>query len=298
MEKKERKIILFSLFAGLVLLFIEIAMSIETNSQAMLMDALYDSIDIIIVALTLFLINLYHKPISEKKPFGFSQLESFFILLKTFMILALNVSIIINAVVLIVNGGREVDVTTISVFQFVLFIGNLVTWIMIRHFNKKINSPTIKAEVLSWKADVFYSIGLAFAFFMVQFLKGTKFNNLVLYFDQIVVIISGIIMLPDLLKVLKENITSVLLFAPSDELVSKIKSIVEKSLENMDAEILHYDIIKTGRKIWISIYFKTMNDILDDKQLKQKTLECSEKLNKQIGNVYFELVPDVENYYN
>ena len=273
-------------------------MSIETNSQAMLMDALYDSIDIIIVALTLFLINLYHKPISEKKPFGFSQLESFFILLKTFMILALNVSIIINAVVLIVNGGREVDVTTISVFQFVLFIGNLVTWIMIRHFNKKINSPTIKAEVLSWKADVFYSIGLAFAFFMVQFLKGTKFNNLVLYFDQIVVIISGIIMLPDLLKVLKENITSVLLFAPSDELVSKIKSIVEKSLENMDAEILHYDIIKTGRKIWISIYFKTMNDILDVKQLKQKTLECSEKLNKQIGNVYFELVPDVENYYN
>lgn len=298
MEKKERKIILFSLFAGLVLLFIEIAMSIETNSQAMLMDALYDSIDIIIVVLTLFLINLYHKPISGKKPFGFSQLESFFILLKTFMILALNVSIIINAVVLIVNGGREVDVTTISVFQFVLFIGNLVTWIMIRHFNKKINSPTIKAEVLSWKADVFYSIGLAFAFFMVQFLKGTKFNNLVLYFDQIVVIISGIIMLPDLLKVLKENITSVLLFAPSDELVSKIKSIVEKSLENMDAEILHYDIIKTGRKIWISIYFKTMNDILDVKQLKQKTLECSEKLNKQIGNVYFELVPDVENYYN
>lgn len=298
MEKKERKIILFSLFAGLVLLFIEIAMSIETNSQAMLMDALYDSIDIIIVILTLFLINLYHKPISEKKPFGFSQLESFFILLKTFMILALNVSIIINAIVLIINGGKEVDVTTISIFQFILFIGNLVTWIIIRHFNKKINSPTIKAEVLSWKSDVFYSLGLAFSFFMVQFLKETKFNILVLYFDQIVVIISGIIMLPDLLKVLKENITSVLLFAPSDELVSKIKSIVEKDLANMDAEILHYDIIKTGRKIWISIYFKTQKDTLDVKQLKEKTLECSEELNKQIGNVYFELVPDVENYYN
>lgn len=71
MEKKERKIILFSLFAGLVLLFIEIAMSIETNSQAMLMDALYDSIDIIIVVLTLFLINLYHKPISEKNHLDF-----------------------------------------------------------------------------------------------------------------------------------------------------------------------------------------------------------------------------------
>ncbi len=298
MKKTEKRTILFSLLAGIFLLCIGIVMSINTNSQAMLMDALYDSIDIVIVILTLLLINLYHRPISEKKPFGFFQLESFFILLKTFMILALNISIIINAMILIVNGGKEINPTTISVFQFILFIGNLITWLIIKHINNKINSPTIKAEVLAWKFDMLYSFGLAVVFFVIQFFRGTNFRNVILYFDQIVVIISSIIMLPDLFKILKENITSVLLFAPNDDLVDEIKNVVKENLSNTDMEVLHYDIIKTGRKVWISIYFKTSSNTVDIKQLKERTILCSEQLNKKIGSVYFELVPDVENYYN
>ena len=81
MQEKEKKAISFSLIAGIILLIIGIMMSIKTDSKAMLADALYDSIDIIIVFLTLFLIKLYHTPISEKKPYGFSQLESFFLLI-------------------------------------------------------------------------------------------------------------------------------------------------------------------------------------------------------------------------
>ena len=42
MQEKEKKAISFSLIAGIM-------MSIKTDSKAMLADALYDSIDIIIV---------------------------------------------------------------------------------------------------------------------------------------------------------------------------------------------------------------------------------------------------------
>ena len=272
-------------------------MAIKTDSKAMLADALYDSIDIIIVILTLFLVKLYHEPVSEKKLFGFSQLESFFLLIKTFMILALNVSIIINAVISIINGGKEIDIIIVSLFQFILFIGNLIVWLIIRNINKKINSPTVKAEVVAWKFDMIYSFGMAFAFFVIQALKETNFKSIIPYFDQIVVIISSIIMLPEVFKVLKENITSVLLFAPNKDLTDEIKSIIEKNLLNTNMKILHYDIIKTGRKTWISSYFKSSDNIVDITQLKEITTKCSEELNKRIGNIYFELIPDVENYY-
>lgn len=297
MQEKEKKAISFSLIAGIILLIIGIMMSIKTDSKAMLADALYDSIDIIIVFLTLFLIKLYHTPISEKKPYGFSQLESFFLLIKTFMILALNVSIIINAVISIINGGKEIDVVTVSLFQFILFIGNLIIWLILRNINKKINSPTIKAEVVAWKFDMIYSFGMAFAFFAIQILKGTSFKDVILYFDQIVVIVSSIIMFPELFNVLKENLTSVLLFAPNKDLTGEIKKTIDKNLLNTNMEILHYDIIKTGRKIWVSIYFKSSNNMIDITQLKEITLHCLKDLNEKIGNVYFELVPDVENYY-
>ena len=56
------------------------------------------------------------------------------------MILALNVSIIINAVISIINGGKEIDVVTVSLFQFILFIGNLIIWLILRNINKKINT--------------------------------------------------------------------------------------------------------------------------------------------------------------
>lgn len=297
MQEKEKKAISFSLIAGIILLIIGIMMSIKTDSKAMLADVLYDSIDIIIVFLTLFLIKLYHTPISEKKPYGFSQLESFFLLIKTFMILALNVSIIINAVISIINGGKEIDVVTVSLFQFILFIGNLIIWLILRNINKKINSPTIKAEVVAWKFDMIYSFGMAFAFFAIQILKGTSFKDVILYFDQIVVIVSSIIMFPELFNVLKENLTSVLLFAPNKDLTGEIKKTIDKNLLNTNMEILHYDIVKTGRKIWVSIYFKSSNNMIDITQLKEITLHCSKDLNEKIGNVYFELVPDVENYY-
>ena len=297
MQEKEKKAISFSLIAGIILLIIGIMMSIKTDSKAMLADALYDSIDIIIVFLTLFLIKLYHTPISEKKPYGFSQLESFFLLIKTFMILALNVSIIINAVISIINGGKEIDVVTVSLFQFILFIGNLIIWLILRNINKKINSPTIKAEVVAWKFDMIYSFGMAFAFFAIQILKGTSFKDVILYFDQIVVIVSSIIMFPELFNVLKENLTSVLLFAPNKDLTGEIKKTIDKNLLNTNMEILHYDIIKTGRKIWVSIYFKSSNNMIDITQLKEITLHCLKDLNEKIGNVYFGLVPDVENYY-
>lgn len=293
-KKKEKEAICFSLIAGIVLLIIEIIMSVITDSKAMLTDALYDSIDIIIVILTLFLIKLYNTPISEKKPFGFSQLESFFLLIKTFMILALNISIIINAIISILSGGKEIDIIAVSLFQFMLFIGNLIIWLIIRNFNKKVNSPTIKTEVIAWKFDMVYSFGMAFAFFVIQFLENTIFKNIIPYFDQVVVIISSIVMLPELFKVLKENITSVLLFAPNKVLTDGIKKIIEKHLLNYNMEILHYDIIKTGRKTWISIYFKVPNNIVDIMQLKEITIKCSKELNEKIGNIYFELVPDVE----
>ena len=296
-REKERSAICFSLIAGIILLVIGIIMAIKTDSKAMLADALYDSIDIIIVILTLFLVKLYHAPVSEKKPFGFSQLESFFLLIKTFMILALNVSIIINAVISIINGGKEINVITVSLFQFILFIGNLIVWLIIRNINKKINSPTVKAEVIAWKFDMIYSLGMAFAFFVIQALKETNFKSIIPYFDQIVVIISSIIMLPEVFKVLKENITSVLLFAPNKDLTDEIKDIIEKNLLNTNMKILHYDIIKTGRKTWISIYFKSSDNIVDITQLKEITTKCSEELNERIGNIYFELIPDVENYY-
>ncbi len=297
MKNKEKNIVVFSLVAGIVLLVIEFITALITNSQAMLMDALYDSVDTIIVIVTLFLIRIYQKPITEKKPFGYSQLESFFLLIKSFMILALNVNIIVGAIEIIIGGGKDINLNAISISQGILLILNLLTFVIIKRASKKIKSPTLKLEVVAWKSDVVYSASLAISFFLAGFLKGTSLEFLMRYFDQIVVIISGLIMFPDIIKAFKENMTSVLLFAPEDVLAN-IRKIVSNNLKDTKMKIKHLDVIKTGRKYWVSIYFENSSQFINVNELKEITDKCSKDLNKALGKVYFELVPDVKNYYN
>lgn len=292
LKNAEKKSMIISLIAGVILVVLEIIMAILTSSQVILVDAVYDSTDIIIVIITMFLIKLYHKPISEKKPFGYLQLESIFILIKSFMLLSVNISIIINAAIVISDGGKLVDIQKIYIFQFVLFILNLIIWLILKKLNKKVMSPTIKMEIISWKSDVFYSIGVTIAFVIANALKGTSFKFILPYFDQIVVIITTIIMFPDLIRVFKENFKSVLLFAPDEDIVKEIKIILNEQLKNTDMKIMHYDIIKTGRKIWISAYFEKSTELLNIKDLEKITTKCLKALDNKIENVYFELVPN------
>ena len=81
-EKNERDILLISFGAGVLFAIAEFIFSIFSHSQSALMDAAYDASELIIIVLTLFLTPLFHKPISEKRPYGFFQVESIFLTIK------------------------------------------------------------------------------------------------------------------------------------------------------------------------------------------------------------------------
>ena len=83
-ETTERKILLISFAAGLTFAIIEFFMGIYSHSQSVLMDAAYDASELLIIGFTLFLTPLFHKPITEKHPFGYLQVESIFVVYKSF----------------------------------------------------------------------------------------------------------------------------------------------------------------------------------------------------------------------
>ena len=89
-----KKILLLSFLAGVGFVVIELLYSIYSGSQSTLTDALYDAAELVFIVLLLFLTPLFHQPISEKHPYGFFQLESFFILIKSIMLLSVTVSVL------------------------------------------------------------------------------------------------------------------------------------------------------------------------------------------------------------
>ena len=79
--KWEKTILNISLIGSLIFLIAEIVVAIVTNSNAVFMDVVYDVADLIMIGPFILLIPLLYKKETEKRPYGFSQVESLFIMI-------------------------------------------------------------------------------------------------------------------------------------------------------------------------------------------------------------------------
>ena len=85
-EKQEQRILQISFWSGAGFVIAEFIMTLYSHSQSVLTDTVFDAVELLIIALTMFIVPLFYRPVSEKHPFGYSQLESIFIQLKGFMV--------------------------------------------------------------------------------------------------------------------------------------------------------------------------------------------------------------------
>lgn len=282
-QKTEKELLLLSFFAGLVLAIAELIFSIFSHSQSVLMDAVYDATELIFIALILFLTPLFYKPVSEKHPFGFFQVESIFLIVKGFMLLAVSVSVTAGVIESLLSGGNPVDGLQIAMFQFFQAIVSIVIYTVMRKRNTALCSPTVDMEILGWKIDIAYSGGLAVAFLASRILDRTPLAFIAPYFDQIMAILIMLFMLPETVRMLWGAIKDVFLFPPEEETVSKIKEVCSAIMEESALDPVFFDITRTGRHIWVSIYFTTEKTTLSVSALKA----INDNINQEVGN-YFE----------
>ena len=289
-QRTEKNILWISFGAGVGFAIVEFISAIITESQSVLMDAAYDSSELIIIILTLFLTPLFHQPISEKRPYGFSQVESIFIIIKSFMLLAVTVSLSVNSLQLALSGGHTVDGQQVSLLQLALGSVSVVIYLIMRRMGRDLNSPTVDAELLGWKLDIAYSMGLSLAFYASTFLERTPLAFLAPYFDQIVAVLMVCTTLPETCSMLWRAIQDVFLFSPEESLIDQVKELSQPVLEKYDFEPVFYDITRTGRCLWISVYFRIHEDSLSIQKLRRASDELRAVLQGEIENCSSELI--------
>ena len=82
-QKREKSAMSVSLYGNLLFVVIELVMAILTGSQAVLLDAVYDGVEFVMLLPSLFLIPFLYRPSSEQHPFGYTQIETLFIVINT-----------------------------------------------------------------------------------------------------------------------------------------------------------------------------------------------------------------------
>lgn len=289
-ERKEKQILMLSFLSGLLFAIAEFIFAIYSHSQSALTDAVYDASELVFIALLLFLTPLFHKPVSEKHPYGYFQVESIFVIIKSVMMLSVTMGVSAEVLDSALSGGNIVNNAQVSIFQCCLGVASIIIFLIMKRLNRNLSSPTIEAELLGWKLDIVYSMGMALAFLVSLYLKKTPLGFISPYFDQIVAVVVMVFMLPESIKVLWRAVKDVFLFSPNKVYMDEVKAICNPILDEYNFNPVFFDITKTGRHLWIAVYFRIEDASLEVASLSGAVSKVNEKMQEKFQECTCELI--------
>lgn len=294
LQKKEKKAMNTSLYGGILFVVLELFMFFVTHSQAVLLDAIYDGVEMVMLIISVTIIPLLYRSSNEKHPFGYLQVESLFVVIKGFMMTSVTLGLIINNLEIALQGGRQIAFEQIAYFELFALVLSIVILIVLKRYDKKINSPLVTLEIQEWSIDAVASLGMAVAFFLPGIISHPRFQSLTPYLDQIIAIVLSLFMLPMPIKSVITGLRDLFLMAPEEETVNEVKEIITPILNEYGYEKLYYDILRTGRKLWISVYITFDRDMVSISRFGKVQEKVIQQLRVHYQDFYFELLPDIE----
>ena len=292
-QKIEKRIMNLSLIGSILFMIVEGIMAYITHSHSILMDCVFDVTDLIMIGPFLFLVPLLYRPVTERRPYGFAQVESLFLVIKYTVLLVITIQLITDSVQTILDGGHSVNAGAIAIFEFVIFLGCVALYLLLSYFSKRYESMTIHAELYAWKLDIIGSLGVSLAFAFEVILRKTNAAWFGPYIDPIVAIIMALFLIREPILMIFVNLKNLVLFAPNQEIMDQIRSIAEQSMSTSSYTIQFLDVIQTGRKTWVEIYIDSPNDIITLKTLNRIRDEIRDELRKSFDQIYVEIIPDL-----
>lgn len=292
-QKKEMSALEISLAGSTIFVILELFMAVYTSSQTVLLDAVYDSVELLMIFVSLSLIPLLYKPSNEKRPFGYLQIESLFVVVKGTIMTVVTAGLIVNNIQILLHGGRHVSFSTIAYFELISTALSVLVILILRRMNKNLTSPIVVMEIQEWKIDTVVSLGMSAAFFLPVFIQADWFTPVIPYLDQIFAIVLSLFMLPVPVKTVITGLRDLFLLPPEEETVQEIKDIITPILDAYGYNKLYFDIVRTGRKLWISVYITFDKDEVSISRFKIVQNFIIQALSKEYQDFYFELLPDI-----
>lgn len=294
-EELEKRILRFSFLGSCVLTGAEVLMAIILHSYSILMDAIFDSAELFMMGPFLVLVPLLYRPVSERHPYGYAQVESLFLIIKYMVLLALILVMVNTNVNVILSGGHLVNLGGIATFEIALCIGSILMYLFLQHMSRKYESPTIHAELYLWKTDIVGSCGIAVAFLAQNLLGDSILAPLAPYIDSVVAIVMSVLLIIEPVKELIRGFKQMMLFSPPQDVMDKVHEVVKRDLEGLPYEATFIDVIQTGRKTWIEVYLReTLDTSLIDVRHWTKLREyVIQDLKDDFDQIYVEFIPDL-----
>lgn len=125
-----------------------------------LFDGMYSLVSLILSMMSLFISSYIAKKDQEKFPFGKNILEPMVISLKSFVIAAMCIYSLVDAIRTIIFGGDRMDFDFGLIYSFISVVGCSLIYKYLDKKGKKLSSDLINAESSQWLMDTILSLSL------------------------------------------------------------------------------------------------------------------------------------------
>lgn len=291
--KIEKRALRLSFIGSFIFTLLEGIMFFLTKSHSILMDCIFDSAELIMIGPFMVLIPLLYKPVTEKRPYGFSQVESLLVIVKYGILTVITVQLMINNIEIIINGGHLVNAVSISIFELILGIGCILMFVILFYYSRKYKSMIIHTELYMWKVDILGSMGIALAFLVQIMFQRINLESIAPYIDPTVAIVMASLLLIEPIKLICQNLKGLVLFAPPEDKMEEIREVVETQLSKYCYCIEFLDVIQTGRKTWVQIYISSRTDSIQISDLYAARNEILKTMKSSFDQIYVEIIPNL-----
>lgn len=291
--KMENKILKLSLTGTIIFTVVEVIAAVLLGSKTVIADGIFDLFDLMLLLPMFILVPFLYKPVSENKPYGFSQIESLLVLLKYTVLLVVVINMIVSNIKILLNGGHTVDAFSVLMYESTLCFFCILMLLFLRHLSRSYSSLMIQSELYLWKVDVVSTLGISVAFLFQLLLANTKLKFIIPYIDSSVAIVVSLFLLKEPVVQIFKTLRELVLFSPEKKIMDEIRIVVKEDIKTYDYSLDFLNVTQTGRKTWIEVYVKSKSDIIKVKDFKNIQEHITKDLENKFDQISVEIIPAI-----
>lgn len=254
MIETERGFLWLSLSAALVLAIVALAFALITDSRVILLDGLYNATYFGAGLFTLRVARLAQTPDNARFPFGHGYFESLVNAAKGLLILGVSLIALVDALVTIATGGREIASGWAIGYAMVATLVCTTTAVILRRSASVSDSPLVRADVTNWFLNATISASLIAGFALVPLLADFGWPAATAYVDPVLVAALVILLIGMPVRMAGQAIAELLNRTPGDELQAQVTHAVDQAIADLPLSERHVRLVRPGRTLYAAVH--------------------------------------------
>lgn len=282
-HQSEQRALRLSIIASVGLAVLALVVGIASGTRIVIFDGAYMLIGLILSWASLRASTAVAAGPTRRFPFGRDALAPFVVAIQGVAIAGTLLYAAGDAVVIIRDGGAEVNPVVIAVYgAATAAVGIFAAWWLPRAAE---GSDLVSAEAAQWRAGAVLSIVMVVGAIAALLIEQANLREVVQYIDPVLVLIACLILAPIPIRLIRSGLNELLEGAPPTATVDEIDRVVGVVRDRFQLAEPTVRSSKVGRKLYVEVEFvvaASQWDISDEDDVRHAVIDGLQHLGLEV----------------